>query len=173
MSDVTIFSFHPVKIITTAEGGCCVTSSKEIFNRLQLFRDNGLIRNIKRKKKYFYKNYYEMRDLGLNLRLNDIQCALGISQLSRIKKNLNYRRNIANYYFHKLSKLRLKLPIIKKGFLSSYHLFIIQFFDANKKNYKTIMNYFHKNKINVNTHYFPIHMQPYYKKINNWFTRKF
>ena len=85
MSDVTIFSFHPVKIITTAEGGCCVTSSKEIFNRLQLFRDNGLIRNIKRKK-YFYKNYYEMRDLGLNLRLNDIQCALGISQLSRIKK---------------------------------------------------------------------------------------
>lgn len=163
-SEITIFSFHPVKIITTAEGGCCTTNSKNLFNRLQLFRDNGLIRNPKKKKKYFYNNYYEMRELGLNLRLNDIQCALGISQLSRIKKNLNFRRNIANYYFKKLGKLRLRLPIIKKGFLSSYHLFIIQFVDANKKNYKLIINYFKKNKISVNTHYFPIHLQPYYQK---------
>ena len=105
-----------------------------------------------------------MRELGLNLRLSDIQCALGISQLSRIKKNLNFRRNLANYYFKKLGKLKLRLPIIKKGFLSSFHLFIIQFVDANKNNYKLIMNYFQKNQINVNTHYFPIHLQPYYQK---------
>tara|TARA_B110000971_G_C20017202_1_gene504526 strand:- start:19 stop:1626 length:1608 start_codon:yes stop_codon:yes gene_type:complete len=166
-SDVTVFSFHPVKIITTAEGGCCVTHSKILSDKLKRFRDNGIIRNVKTKKFYF-KNYYEMPEPGLNLRLNDIQCALGISQLDRIKKNLIYRKELANYYFKKLIKIRLNLPFNDLGFSSSYHLFIIQFIEGNKENYKKIMQFFYKNGIKINTHYFPIHLQPYYKKIKKF-----
>ncbi len=165
-SDLTVFSFHPVKIITTAEGGCVTTNNKTYYERMLLIRNNG-ITNIK--EKFKNKNlglwYYEQHCLGYNFRMNDIQAALGINQLKRIDYFIKKRNKIANYYKSNLKNIPIKFQKVDKNFLSSYHLFIIKLIETNPKKYKFFFNYLRKNNIFVNLHYLPIHLHPYYKKL--------
>ena len=171
-SDITIFSFHPVKIMTTAEGGAALTNSKELDFKLKFYRSHG----ITKEKKFLNKRnkanwYYECKNLGFNYRLNDIQSALGISQLKKINKWILYRNKLAKNYQKKLKNLPIEFFSNKKGFYSSYHLFIIKIF-KNKKGLTrdNLFKYLHKKNIQTNVHYIPIHTHPFYEKLG--FKRK-
>ena len=164
-SDITVFSFHPVKIITTGEGGCCTTNQKKYYEKLITLRNNGITRE---KKNFKSKNlgpwYYEQHSLGYNFRMNDIQSALGISQLKNLKTFLKKRNLIAKIYHDNLKNLPIKFQKIEFFFYSTYHLFIIKL-DANYKYlHKKLFNYLRSKNIYVNLHYLPIHLQPFYKK---------
>ena len=166
-SDITVFSFHPVKPITTAEGGIAVTNNKNLFKSLNVFRNHGITKNLNEfKRKIDQKWYYEQVELGYNYRMNEIQAALGISQLKKLTL-FNKKRNIlAKKYKIELKNLPLKFQKIDKYCYSSYHLFIIIFPNSiiRRKIYNKIFNYFLKNKISVNLHYLPVHLHPFYKK---------
>ena len=171
-SDITIFSFHPVKIMTTAEGGAALTNSKDLDFKLKFYRSHG----ITKEKKFLNKRnkanwYYECKNLGFNYRLNDIQSALGISQLKKINKWILYRNKLAKNYQKKLKNLPIEFFSNKKGFYSSYHLFIIKIF-KNKKGLTrdNLFKYLHKKNIQTNVHYIPIHTHPFYEKLG--FKRK-
>ncbi|WP_415308671.1 UDP-4-amino-4,6-dideoxy-N-acetyl-beta-L-altrosamine transaminase [Candidatus Pelagibacter sp. Uisw_099_02] len=159
-SDITIFSFHPVKIITTGEGGMLLTNKKYVAEKSRILRTHGIIKS---------KNndwYYEQRYLGYNYRMSDIHASLGISQVRRLKKFISKRNEIAALYKRELSNLPLDFQQIDKNAISSYHLFVIKF--KSKKliaNYSKIFNLLRKNKLWVNLHYLPLHLHPYYKKL--------
>ncbi|MBD1139707.1 UDP-4-amino-4,6-dideoxy-N-acetyl-beta-L-altrosamine transaminase [Pelagibacterales bacterium SAG-MED38] len=163
-SDLTVFSFHPVKPITTAEGGVITTNNFDYYIKLKQLRDHGIYREKKSKKKGFW--YYEQRSLGFNYRLNELQAALGISQLKKLNTFNNYRNNAAKFYFDKLKKTGLKLPLIKKNNKSSFHLFSISFDKKKiKNNYQKIYKKFITTGIYTNLHYLPVHLHPLYKKM--------
>jgi UDP-4-amino-4,6-dideoxy-N-acetyl-beta-L-altrosamine transaminase len=166
-SDITVFSFHPVKPITTAEGGIAVTNNRKLFNDLNIFRNHGITKNLKEfKKKINQKWYYEQVSLGYNYRMNEIQAALGISQLKKLSL-FNKKRNIlAKKYSQNLKDLPIKFQKINKNCYSAYHLFVILFPNSiiRKKLYNKIFNYFLKKKIGVNLHYLPVHLHPFYRK---------
>ena len=164
-SDITVFSFHPVKIITTAEGGAALTNSKYLDGKLKLLRTHG----ITRQKKYLLKKkkenwYYEFQELGYNYRLNEIQSALGLSQIKRLDKWIAYRNQLAKIYTKELNSLPIILPSIEKGYYSSYHLFVIKIINKKNINRDFIYKFLKKNGIESNVHYIPIHSHPYYKK---------
>lgn len=163
-SDITVFSFHPVKPITTAEGGIAVTNNKNLFEKLKIYRNHGINKDIKKyKKKINEKWYYEQIDLGFNYRMNELQAALGISQLKKLD-NFNMKRNkIAEIYKKKLEHLPIKFQKIEKNNFSSYHLFVILFPKSimRKNTYNDVFNFFLKNKIDVNLHYLPVHLHPF------------
>ncbi len=165
-SNATIFSFHPVKPITTAEGGMVTTNDKKTFEKLILFRNHGITRNVKKFKNKEKNSWnYEQLELGYNYRMNDLEAALGISQLSKLNNFNKIRNKVANIYNTNFKNLSLKTQKIDKNNFSSYHLFVI-YITSNKKNIrKKLFEYFRKNKILVNIHYIPIHSQPYYKKL--------
>jgi len=162
-SDLCVFSFHPVKIITTGEGGCVTTNNKNYYEKMILLSNNGITQN---KKKFLKKVldpwYYEQQSLGFNFRMNDIQASLGISQINRIKFFLKKRNKIAKIYKNKLSNLPIAFQKVDKNFYSSYHLFIVKI--ENQDIHKKLFSYLRKNNIFVNLHYLPIHMHPYYRK---------
>lgn len=174
-ADMTVFSFHPVKTITTGEGGLVTTNSKKIYQKLLLLRNHG----VQKEKKYFVnkelaytKNsvnpwYYEMVDLGYNYRINDIQCALGLSQLRKLKKFLDKRLKIAKFYDNKFNKIKgIKLYQSHVRDKSSNHLYIIGInFKKLGTNKNRLMNYLNKNGIVTQLHYIPIPMHPYYRKL--------
>ena len=164
-SDITVFSFHPIKIITTGEGGCCTTNKKKYYEKLLTLRNNGIT---KEKNKFKYKNlgpwYYEQHSIGYNFRMNDIQSALGISQLKNLNFFLRKRNEIAKFYQDHLKKLPIKFQKVEKFFYSTYHLFIIKLDIKYKYLHKKLFNYLRSNKIFVNLHYLPIHLQPFYRK---------
>lgn len=165
-SEAVVFSFHPVKSITTAEGGMVMTNSKEISSKLKILRSNGVTRD---KKNFTQGNFqtwkYEQHMLGYNYRMNEIQAALGISQLSKLNKFINKRNQIAKNYMQLIKNKFIKFQKIDKKNISSYHLMIIKI-DLKKidKTQTEVFNEFKKKKIGVNLHYFPIHQQPYYIK---------
>ncbi len=161
-SDLSIFSFHPVKHIAAGEGGMITTNNKILYDKLNILRTHG----ITKKKELLNNNdggwYYEMIDLGYNCRLSDIQCALGISQLDRIGQNLKKRWKIAENYFNHFKN---KNYIISQSSLTkghAYHLYIIQV-----KNRKELYDFLASNNIYCQIHYIPIHKFPYYSKISN------
>ena len=164
-SDITVFSFHPVKIITTGEGGCCTTNNKVYFEKLKSLRNNGII---KEPKKFKYKNlgpwYYEQQSIGYNFRMSDMQSALGISQLKNLNNFLKKRNQIAKFYNEQLKDLPIKFQRVEKNFSSSYHLFIIKINKQYRNSHKRLFNYLRSNNIFVNVHYLPIHLQPFYRK---------
>ena len=166
-SEVAVFSFHPVKSITTAEGGMISTNSSDLNYKLGLLRSNGVTRD---KSKFIQKNFeawkYEQHELGYNYRMNEIQAALGISQLKKLSL-FNKKRNIlAKKYSQNLKDLPIKFQKINKNCYSAYHLFVILFPNSiiRKKLYNKIFNYFLKKKIGVNLHYLPVHLHPFYRK---------
>ncbi len=166
-SDVTVFSLHPVKIITSGEGGIITTNSIEIFNKIKSLRSHGILRDKNHliKKNYGYW-YYEQKYLGYNYRLSDIHAALGSSQLKKVSYFVKKRNEIANYYKKNIKEKNILFQKVLKGSYSSYHLFIIQFKKIrNESIYNKLFNDFRKKKIMVNLHYLPIHLQPIYRKL--------
>ena len=158
-SDMQIFSFHPVKHITTGEGGMITTNNKELYEKLLLLRTHG----ITKRPDLLHENhggwYYEMQQLGYNYRLSDMQAALGISQLKRAEKGVRKRNDIAEKYNKAFEGTAIKTPYVKQGFYHAYHLYIIQIEDR-----KGLYDYLQKNNIFTQVHYIPVHLQPYYKQ---------
>jgi UDP-4-amino-4,6-dideoxy-N-acetyl-beta-L-altrosamine transaminase len=165
-SDIVIFSFHPVKIMTTGEGGMALTNDPNIDRLLKLYRSHGITRDKSEMLNDKFKNdpwYYEQIKLGYNYRMTDIVASLGISQLKRLDQFTAKRNEIAKIYNKKFSDLPLKLPKIKSDRTSSYHLYPILCKDLEEK--REIFSYLRKNGIMVNSHYIPIHTQPFYQKL--------
>jgi len=139
-SDIAVFSFHPVKIITTGEGGMALTNNKKLAEKMKILRTNGISQsNFLYKKNKIKPWYYEHQTPGFNYRMNDISAALGISQFKRLKKFVNKRNLIATKYRKHFKNLPLKFQKIDRHFYSSYHLFPLQFnLNIAKKNYLSI-----------------------------------
>tara|TARA_B100000029_G_scaffold466743_3_gene502493 strand:+ start:68 stop:1216 length:1149 start_codon:yes stop_codon:yes gene_type:complete len=159
-SDACIFSFHPVKIITTGEGGAMLTNDKSLALKFSSLRNHGIVRN-NFKKKSFFSWYYEQKNLGFNYRLNDIEASLGYSQLGSLKKFVKERNKIANYYKKKINSKKIKFQKINNLSKSSYHLFIIR---TEKKLRKIIYETLKKKGVTTSFHYIPIYRHPYYSK---------
>ena len=161
-SDITIFSFHPVKIITTAEGGMAVTNNKSHAQKMMDLRSHYIVKD---KERFIEKTpgewRYEMQGLGFNFRMNEIQAALGLSQLKRLEK-IVFRRNVIHKKYKELLKnLPLKLIEAPDNVYSSFHLAVIKLDD--KEIHQNVFEGMRNNGIGVQLHYSPVHLQPYYK----------
>ena len=167
-SDITVFSFHPVKIITTAEGGMALTNDKYIADKISRLRTHG-ITNDKTKMKQRSEDEiwnYQQIDLGFNYRMNDIQGALGLNQLKRLDQYVKRRHEIAEYYDAKLKDLTLTTPCQAPYVYSSYHLYpILIKINSDIKSQRQVYNELRKNNIAVNLHYIPVHRHPYYENL--------
>ncbi len=163
-SDLTVFSFHPVKSITTAEGGAVLTNKRDLYEKLLLLRNHGITKDEKRENSYPGTSYYEKNEHAINYRLTDLQCALGISQLRKIDIFLQRRREIVNIYNRKFSRIKeIILPIEKSYVNSSWHIYYIRLRDFRKK--KKIFAKLQRLGLGVQVHYIPIYLHPYYKKL--------
>ncbi len=164
-SDITVFSFHPVKMITTGEGGAATTNSKKFYKKMELLKNHGITRNqkeLKNKKLGFW--YYEQQFLGFNYRMSEIAAALGLSQIKKLNKFVKIRNLLAKKYKNLIKDLPVKHQEIDLNNKSSYHLFIILLdLKKIKKNYNNIFNLLRKRGVLVNMHYRPIHLHPFYK----------
>lgn len=160
-ADITMFSFHPVKSITTGEGGVLTTNDKEIYEKIALLRTHGITRDEdKMQHKPHGPWYYEQIELGYHYRMTDIQAALGKSQMHRLDDFITKRRAIAESYSTALSGLPITLPEADKN--SAWHLYVIH---VEAKIRKRVFEYMRGTGIGVNVHYIPIHMQPYYQRL--------
>ena len=159
-SDACVFSFHPVKIITTGEGGAMLTNNKDLALKFSALRNHGIERR-KLLNKSHYDWYYEQRSLGYNYRMNDIEASLGSSQLNKLKKIIKERNEIANYYKKNLNPKNIRFQKVDKLSKSSYHLFIIR---TNRKLRKMIYDKLKRSGVITSFHYIPIYRQPYYNK---------
>lgn len=166
-SDITIFSFHPVKIITTGEGGMATTNNLDLAQKISRLRSHGITRNKNEMINDSHGEwYYEQQDLGYNYRMTDIQASLGISQLKRISTFINKREKIAQKYDIEFEDLPIKIPKQNINVNSSRHLYVIRVDNKKSKTKHSELFYqLRKKRILVNLHYIPIHLQPYYRKL--------
>ena len=165
-SDMTVFSFHPVKIITTGEGGMVLTNNPDLYEKLRLYRSHGITRDPKLMSNNDGSWYYEQIDLGYNYRVTDMQAALGTSQMKRLPEFLQRRRYLAKRYNELLADLPLILPYQMEGTISSWHLYVACFReDASLTKKERLFQEMKKHGITLNMHYIPVHLQPYYKKM--------
>jgi UDP-4-amino-4,6-dideoxy-N-acetyl-beta-L-altrosamine transaminase len=167
-SDIVIFSFHPVKIITTGEGGMLTTQNKKLAKRLQLLRSHGTtnIQSEMKNQKTSEIWNYEQIGLGFNFRMTDLSAALGLSQMKRLDEFVSARHLIAKGYNKLLADLPLKLPLQDLNSYSSYHLYIVRVTLTNiKKTHSQIFNELRARGVQVNLHYIPIYRHPYYEKM--------
>lgn len=162
-SDLTVFSFHPVKHIATGEGGMVTTNNDELYYKLKCFRSHGICQDPAKLTKHPGNWYYEMQDLGFNYRITDIQCALGISQLKRLDWSLQRRQEIAQKYNEAFKKIpQITIPKVEEGIYHAYHLYVIQLDKRNE-----LFNFMRDISIIVQVHYEPVHLMPYYKNLGN------
>lgn len=160
-SELCVFSFHPVKPITTAEGGIVTTNNKQLKMKLTLLREHGIKRIHSKKKR---PKYYEQTILGFNYRMNDLQAALGIQQLKKLNHFNDYRQKLFNRYEKKLNNLKIIKPKKYTNYYSTNHLYII-ILDSKIPNFRDkILRKLIIKKIGCNIHYMPIYKHPYYKK---------
>jgi UDP-4-amino-4,6-dideoxy-N-acetyl-beta-L-altrosamine transaminase len=164
-SDITIFSFHPVKIITTAEGGVATTNNPALAQKMNLLRSHGITRDEKLMIEPSPGSwYYEQVDLGFNYRMTEMQAALGISQISRLNDVVAKRNEIAEGYDKSLISLPLTTPFQIDDSYSGRHLYVIRLkLDEISLSHKEVFEQLRENGIGVNLHYIPVHTQPYYK----------
>jgi len=167
-SDVTVFSFHPVKIITTGEGGLATTNNPQLAERMQLLRSHGITRDQNQMQRHPDGPwYYEQIALGFNYRMTDLQAALGLSQLTRLDQFVQRRNKLARRYDRLLAKLNLPvLPLFQQpDRMSSYHLYVIRLQTTELcQRHQKIFTHLRKKNIGVNLHYIPVYRQPYYKQ---------
>ncbi|WP_114661832.1 UDP-4-amino-4,6-dideoxy-N-acetyl-beta-L-altrosamine transaminase [Polynucleobacter necessarius] len=164
-SDVTVLSFHPVKIITTGEGGALLTNDEKIADRAVLLRSHGINRALTKSDSQNKPWFYEQIELGFNYRMTDIQAALGLSQLERINEFVDKRLMIASKYEFMLSPIGLKLPELSRNKGSAYHLYVIQIPDISEVQKVLIFKGLNSLGISANVHYIPIHLHPFYKAL--------
>ncbi len=163
-SDITIFSFHPVKIVTTGEGGMAVTSNPELGVKLARLRTHGITRNpVEMSREPDGPWYYEQIGLGYNYRITDIQAALGVSQLGRLDAYVQRRHELADRYDQLLASLPLKRPVRDRANRSGLHLYVVVLNDADRR--REVFDNLRANGIGVNVHYIPVHLQPYYRSL--------
>ena len=166
-SDITVFSFHPVKIITTAEGGLATTNNKKLSECMQLFRSHGVTRDPGLMTKEAEGSwYYQQVELGFNYRMTELQAALGISQMQRLDEFITKRHKLQERYDLLLEDLPIIKPYQDKDGYSALHLYPIQVQkDKLKSTRKEIFEALRKNSIGVNIHYIPVHTQSYYENM--------
>ena len=168
-ADIVTQSYHPVKAITTAEGGSILTNNKKIYENISLLKNHGIIRD-KNLSKKFGAWFYSIKKLGYNYRLSDIQCALGISQLKRLNQFILARRKIAKIYDKAFSNIsKLQIPQVREKCYHSYHLYpLLIDFKKTRINKKKFFAKLQSNGIYTQVHYLPIHYHEYYKKKFNF-----
>ena len=166
-SDIAIFSFHAVKILTTGEGGMLVTNDDALARRLRLLRSHGITRDASEMDGESEGPwYYQQVALGYNYRMTDIQAALGSSQLTRLEEFLARRRELAGRYDAVLKGLPLATPVEEPSGRSAWHLYVIQLdLDALGESRRTVFERMRAGGVLVNVHYIPVHLQPYYRAL--------
>ncbi|RUO30004.1 UDP-4-amino-4,6-dideoxy-N-acetyl-beta-L-altrosamine transaminase [Aliidiomarina sedimenti] len=164
-SDITVFSFHPVKIITTAEGGMALTNSDELAERLALLRSHGITRDPELMTQAPDGPwYYQQIDLGYNYRMTELQAALGVSQMTRLDEFVSRRHELANVYNEALASLPLTRPWQHPDAYSGLHLYVIRLDLAKlNKSHLQVFEELRERGVGVNLHYIPVHLQPYYQ----------
>lgn len=166
-SDITVFSFHPVKIITTGEGGMALTNNAILAKYMLLMRSHGITRDENEMSHSIDGPwYYQQIELGYNYRMTDLQAALGVSQMERIDDFINRRTEIRSVYDQVLSPLPIIKPWQHPDTNSSFHLYPVQInVEDDKLNRKAVFNKLRESGIGVNVHYIPVHTQPFYRKL--------
>ena len=175
LADLTVFSFHPVKHITTGEGGMITTDDPELAGRMRIFRNHGITRDPKcfssltsdlRPLTSDFSWFYEMVDLGWNYRITDFQCTLGISQLQKLPKFLERRRKIAKHYDEAFASVPEIAPLaVNANVLHAYHLYVVKIdFKSLGIDRTALFTSLHEKGIAINVHYIPVHLHPFYKK---------
>lgn len=168
-SDVAVFSFHPVKMITTGEGGACATNSPIIAARIQRLRSHGITRDVGEMENPPHGPwYYEQLELGFNYRITDIQCALGESQLKKLSSFVRIRNEMAQRYDEALNVSGLNLPVVRHDRKSSFHLYIVRTEDESGVGRKQLFERLRTHGIQVNVHYLPIYRHPYYLRTGKY-----
>jgi UDP-4-amino-4,6-dideoxy-N-acetyl-beta-L-altrosamine transaminase len=166
-SDITVFSFHPVKIITTAEGGMALTNSDELAEQMALLRSHGITRDTKRMTHEPDGTwYYQQVGLGFNYRMTELQAALGVSQMDRLDAYVARRHELAKRYDQLLHDLPVIAPWQHQDSYSGLHLYVIRLqLDKITKTHRQVFEALRENGIGVNLHYIPVHTQPHYSKM--------
>ena len=164
-SDITVFSFHPVKIITTAEGGAALTNQKALADKMALLRSHGVTRDPELMRGESHGGwYYQQVDLGFNYRMTELQAALGVSQMKRLDEFISARHQLSKRYNEKLVDLPLVLPYQLPETYSGLHLFVIRLHLGEiELTHKQVFDALRERGIGVNLHYIPVHTQPYYQ----------
>jgi perosamine synthetase len=165
LADLTVFSFHPVKHITTGEGGMVTTDNPEYARRLQAFRNHGINADFRRRES-LGSWFYEMVDLGYNYRLTDIQCALGLSQLKKLPGWITRRQEIARAYDSAFAAMDTLAPLkLRPEVTHAYHLYTVQLdLSSLRADRATIFSALREEGIGVNVHYIPVHLHPFYRQ---------
>ena len=166
-SDITVFSFHAIKIITSAEGGMALTNDSELHQRMLLFRNHGITRD---RARWLHKPtgpwYYEQIELGYNYRMTDVQAALGLSQLDRLNSYVMRRQELAQRYNSLLVDLPVQIPWQHSSGSSAWHLYVVRLQrDKIKPTHRRVFESLHMQGVGVNLHYIPVHTHPYYQGI--------
>ncbi|VVP23885.1 UDP-4-amino-4,6-dideoxy-N-acetyl-beta-L-altrosamine transaminase [Pseudomonas fluorescens] len=163
---MTVFSFHPVKIITSAEGGMVLTNRPELAERLQRLRSHGITRDPQHMTEPSHGPwYYQQVELGFNYRITDLQAALGLSQLSKLDGFIERRRALATRYDRLLADLPLALPGIQPEAESAWHLYVVRLqTDRMHLSHRQVFEGLRAAGVGVNLHYIPVHLQPYYRE---------
>ncbi|MBL4909647.1 MAG: UDP-4-amino-4,6-dideoxy-N-acetyl-beta-L-altrosamine transaminase [Alteromonadaceae bacterium] len=165
-SDITVFSFHPVKIITSAEGGMAVTNTQQLAEKMQLYRSHGITANEQQMTEPSHGPwYYQQIALGFNYRMTDIQAALGLSQLYRIDSFIEQRNQLAKKYDKAFKETAITPLIADKNCLSAYHLYLILLPQANAEQHKKAIITLREQNIFAHVHYIPVHLQPFYQNL--------
>ncbi|MCC4816425.1 UDP-4-amino-4,6-dideoxy-N-acetyl-beta-L-altrosamine transaminase [Vibrio lentus] len=166
-SDITVFSFHPVKIVTTAEGGAALTNQKELADKMTLLRSHGITRDPELMRGESHGGwYYQQIDLGFNYRMTELQAALGVSQMNRLNEFVSARHELAQGYYTKLENLPIVLPYQLPDTYSGLHLFVIRLkLDDISLSHQQVFDALRERGIGVNLHYIPVHTQPYYQDL--------
>lgn len=162
-SDMAVLSFHPVKSITSAEGGAVLTNQSQLYQKLQLFAKHGVTKDsLQYQGESHGPWYYQQLELGYNYRLSDLHAALGLSQLNKLDVFIQKRSELAKVYDNALADLPLKLPVEEPQFKSAWHLYMVELTQHDRQH---VYQQLHDKGVGVNVHYIPIHLQPYYQQL--------